>query len=212
MLELIARIATLSEGQCGHVTEAQAAAVGASPDDIARLSAVRVTEPVVPGVFRLRGGGRHPFPRLFAQWLLLEPESKGWERQNGESGVVSHRSALRVHGLGDWPGPSAEFTLPTGPSRTSAADIALHTQAGGLAPGEWQTIAGLPVTTPGRTLCDLALSPHAEPDAIARVASAIIRRGLASREDLATALNRFDPPVGGSKRLDDLLALHDGDI
>ncbi|WP_406475702.1 hypothetical protein [Streptomyces sp. NBC_01615] len=189
------------------MTTAQATTAGASPDDVARLHQAQIVEPVAEGVFRIRAGGRHPFPRLLAQWLLLDPERGGWERQIPQSGVVSHRSALRMHGLGDWPGSTTEFTLPSSSSLRSTADIVVHTRE--LSADEWQVIAGLPVTSPGCTLADLALDTYADVDALGRVATAILRRGLADRDALARSLNRCDPPAGGAKRLEELLATQD---
>ncbi|MET7921433.1 hypothetical protein ABZU45_37585 [Streptomyces avermitilis] len=158
----------------------------------------------------MRGGGRHPHPRLFAQWLLLDPERNGWERRNPQSGVVSHRAALRVHALGDWPGPTVEFTLAPGVAPHQAEGVQFHSAQ--LESDEWQVVAGLPVTSPGRTLGDLAVNSHADREALGRLAAAILRRSLATHQDLVRALNRCDPPQGGAKQLEDLLATQGGDL
>ncbi|MFJ8746280.1 hypothetical protein ACIRL2_43895 [Embleya sp. NPDC127516] len=116
------------------------------------------------------------FPRLRAAWLLLDPARPGWERDLPAAGVVSYGSASRVHGLGDLPGPGPEFTLPPGTSVPEPAESRTTVHVAGLAPTEWQLVDGLPVTTPARTLRDLASVSTVDQDTLGRVASSIVRR------------------------------------
>ncbi|MFE7753299.1 hypothetical protein [Streptomyces sp. NPDC057428] len=73
MLRIIGRIAEVAEGQVGLVTEQQAAACKASPAVLHEFLEARVIETVVPGVVRLRGGTRPPFPpdgsRVLARYM-----------------------------------------------------------------------------------------------------------------------------------------------
>lgn len=71
--------------------------------------------------------------------------------------VVSHATAWWVHlGLGRAPSP---LTLTTHPRRRVLEQNGLIVHELNLARSEWETIAGVPVTTPMRTLYDLLL-PH----------------------------------------------------
>jgi hypothetical protein len=144
---LLARVGDFAEGQFGQVTAEQAASVGV---DLAELVRAGFAEPVIDGVWRLRAGGRHEFPRVYAAWLRLEPATAGWERLVPASGVVSHGTALRVYRVGDEAGAGPEFT--TSSPVTSSARV--HTSS--LGGGDWRSVAGLPITTPGRTLIDVA--------------------------------------------------------
>ncbi|MEW2383657.1 hypothetical protein AB0873_16425 [Micromonospora sp. NPDC047707] len=180
----IVKLMEIADGQWGQVTAEQAGRVGVPEAALAELEALRVTEPVIDGVVRLRAGGRHPMPRLYAAWLRLAPETPGWERSLPGSGVVSHRSAVRLYRLGDLPGDHPQFTVGVGVAapggRTHGAD---------LAPGSWQWVDGLPVTTPARTLFDLA---DAEPLDITELQSLVrgfVLGGWATVEDLTAELS-----------------------
>ncbi|MDT5025416.1 MAG: hypothetical protein QOE61_1842 [Micromonosporaceae bacterium] len=144
---LLAQVGDFAEGQFGQVTAEQAASVGV---DLAELERAGFAEPVIDGVWRLRARGRHEFPRVYAAWLRLEPATAGWDRQVPASGVVSHGTALRVYRVGDEAGYRPEFTTPT-PMTSSAMVHTLN-----LDGTDWQAVVGLPTTTPGRTLIDVA--------------------------------------------------------
>ena len=67
--------------------------------------------------------------------------------------VVSHRSAARLHGL--WDGDDLDLTVRY-PARVKAAGASIH-RSRDLVAGVLTTVAGLPVTTVARTLCDVGL-------------------------------------------------------
>ncbi|MEU0941171.1 hypothetical protein [Embleya sp. NPDC005971] len=138
MLDLVVRLADPAERQHGHLTIEQCAVAGASSADIADLLAARLLEPVIEdAVLRIRGGGRHPFPTLYARWLLPAPDGAA-----GEERLV----------------PAAEFTVPGPDPRPAVAGGAvLH--VADLDDADWQVVSGLSVTTPARTLADLTRCP-----------------------------------------------------
>jgi hypothetical protein len=187
MHEELARLCDLAEGQYGFVTVPQAARIDVPPDQLEALVADQVAEWVVGGaVLRLRAGGRHPFPRLYALWLECEPETSAWERATA-SIVASHASALRVHGMGALDGPSAEFTVPAGSMDTPpVSDAAFH--MGKLGRGDWQLCEGLPVTTPVHTFLDIVTSGRADLEQLGRIASTTLHKSLATEDELAAAL------------------------
>lgn len=179
----IVKLAEIADGQWGQVTAEQAARVGVPDAVLAELEAFHVIEPVIEGVVRLRAGGRHPMPRLYAAWLRLAPETPGWERFLPGSGVVSHRSAVRLYRIGDLPGDHPQFTIGVG---AGAALPGGRIHKADLGTSSWRWVDGLPVTTPARTLLDLA---DAEPLDITEVRSLVrgfVLGGWATVEDLAT--------------------------
>jgi very-short-patch-repair endonuclease len=76
----------------------------------------------------------------------------------GPTAVLSHRSAAALWGIRPTARTRIEVTVPT--KRRSASDIEIHCAR--LAPDEVTVHDGIPVTTPARTLVDLAavLPPH----------------------------------------------------
>src|SRR5882757_746596 len=97
------KLAELAEDQWGLLTRRQAEASGISPATLQRLSAEggplkRMTQ----GVYHLAGAPLADHATLRAAWLALAPETLAWERRP-EQGVVSHRSAAAIHGLGELP-------------------------------------------------------------------------------------------------------------
>jgi hypothetical protein len=76
------------------------------------------------------------------------------ERLRGPSvEVVSHRSAARLHGLGDVDADLAEFTV-AGRRQTRDPEVRYH--RGDVLGDAWTVVDGLPVTTVVRTVVDLA--------------------------------------------------------
>jgi predicted transcriptional regulator of viral defense system len=74
----------------------------------------------------------------------------------GGYGVLSHRSAACLWTIWGWrSGEKIDITVPSPAGRRPRADFALH-RCGTLAASERTTHRGIPVTTPARTLLDLA--------------------------------------------------------
>ncbi len=168
------RLAELAEDQWGLVTRRQAEAAGISPATLARLSADEpaggVLERVAGGVYHLRGAPLPDHVELRAAWLQLAPETPAWKRTAAQ-GVVSHRSAARLYGLGHLPADRHEFTVPTR-RQSRRPDIRLHQRP--LQEGEWIELQGLPVTRPSRIAADL-LADGEDPEAVAQVVADAIR-------------------------------------
>ncbi len=165
------KLAALAEDQWGLLTRRQAEAAGISPATFQRLSGEGgVLERMTHGVYHLEGAPLPDHAALRAAWLALAPETLAWERLP-EQGVVSHRSAAAMYGLGELPADHHEFTLPTR-RQTRREDVRLHRQA--VPEKEWITLRGLPVTRPSRIAADL-LAEHEGPEAIAQVVAAAIR-------------------------------------
>jgi hypothetical protein len=183
----VVKLTDLADGQWGQVTIEQAEHVGVPVTTLADLEAARVVEPVIDGVVRFRAGGRHPVPRLYAQWLRLEPQTPAWQRSLPASGVVSHRSAVRLYRLGDLPGDHPQFTAETG---TEASGGLVHRAE--LGPGAWRWLDGLPVTTPARTLMDLAQAEPLDITDLGLLARGFVQGGWATTEDLTAEFSHAD--------------------
>lgn len=162
----LARLGDYADGQYGHVTAEQATAVGA---DLAELVAAGFAEPVIDGVWRLRAGGHHDHPGLYAAWLRLDPTVPAPQRALPSSGIVSHGAALRLYQAGDEAGRQPEFTAPA----PLAAPAKIHVAP--LQPQDWQALAGLPVTSPARTLVDVV--GRLDTDELARVLETLVVAG-----------------------------------
>jgi hypothetical protein len=88
-----------------------------------------------------------------------------------DQGVVSHRSAAAVYGLGNLPADRHDFTLPDR-HQTRRADVRIHVRE--LPDGVWVRLGGLPVTRPARIASDL-LWDHEDPEAVAHMVAQSIR-------------------------------------
>lgn len=148
-------LADIAAGQWGMITAAQAATVNVSAQQLTRLASRGMLHRLQHGVYRLAGVPNDPQAELKAAWLAIDPAASAGERlESGDPGaVVSHRSAARVHRLGDIDADINEFST-TVTRRTRQPDLRFYKRA--LPRDQWMVIDGLPVTTPAATLRDLA--------------------------------------------------------
>src|SRR4051794_20172961 len=99
----LSRLRPLAEEQWGLITRRQAERVGIPSTTFERLIADdAVLERVAHGVYRLTVAPTPDHLALRAAWLQLAPEMLLWER-GAADGVVSHRSAAMLYGLGHLP-------------------------------------------------------------------------------------------------------------
>jgi hypothetical protein len=186
------RLAGLAEDQWGLLTRRQAESARVSPATLQRLSAPGgVLERMAQGVYHLAGAPLPDHAPLRAAWLGLAPETLAWERR-AEQGVVSHRSAAAIYGLGELPADRHEFTLPVR-RQTRRGDVRLHRRP--LADGEWITLRGLPVTRPSRIAADL-LAEREDPEAVAQVVVDAIRGAYDYPGTFAEALSPVAARLG----------------
>jgi hypothetical protein len=177
------RIGSIAEDQWGLVTRRQAQKAGIPATTLERLTAAgSVLERVAQGVYRFTGAPPPDQIDLRAAWLQLAPEVPAWERTIRD-GVVSHRSAAALYGIGDLPADKHDFTLPQR-RQSRRPDVRLHIRE--LQPSEWTKLRGLPVTRPSRIASDL-LQDREDPEAVARlvVSPHALRFGLRKGDGLA---------------------------
>ncbi|MGI8824561.1 MAG: type IV toxin-antitoxin system AbiEi family antitoxin domain-containing protein [Chloroflexota bacterium] len=164
------RLAGITADQWGLVTRRQAEQAGVSRATLQRLATESVLKRVAHGVYRLAGAPNPNYLDLRVAWLQLAPDIPAWERKPSE-GIVSHRSAAAVYGLGHLPADHHEFTTPTR-RQSRRPDVRLHMRR--IGPEEYIELGGLPVTRPSRIASDL-LYEREEPEAVAQIVADAIR-------------------------------------
>ncbi len=133
-------IAGIATRQYGVVSRSQVIACGVSPRQIQRRVAAGRLIPMHRGVFAVGHGA----PRQEARWLAAVLAC-------GEGAVLSHRSAGALWQLVDGDGDLPDVTAPT---RRPTRGVAVH--EGRLVAADITVHRRIPVTSPARTLADLA--------------------------------------------------------
>ena len=186
-------VRSIAEEQWGLVTKRQIEKTGIAWSTVSRQVGIGGLERVAHGVYRLRGGAEPEHLALRAAWLQLAPEAAVWERRP-EQGVVSHRSAAHLYGIGHLAADSHEFTLPRR-KQTRREDVWLHRGDVGDC---WVQLRGLPVTKPSRIAADL-LAGHEDPGAVAQVIADALRTGQDHPAEVAEAVAPFAAAHGLSR-------------
>jgi hypothetical protein len=186
-------IAEIAQDQWGLVTRRQACSAGVATATLDRLTAAdgTILERVAHGVYHLIGAPLPDHVGLRAAWLQLEPATFAWQRSPAQ-GVVSHRSAAELYGLGHLPADRHEFTFATR-RQSRRADVRLHHRQ--LGDGDWSDTLGLLVTRPARIAADL-LAEHEDPEAAGHVIADAIRAGYEYPGTFAVALARLAARFG----------------
>ncbi|KXX58572.1 type IV toxin-antitoxin system AbiEi family antitoxin domain-containing protein [Rhodococcus sp. LB1] len=182
------KVVALAAEQGGVVTSRQARAVtSVSVQQLKRMVDSGVLERLHHGLYRL---GRMPEDvHLDARvaWLALDPDAVVWERldQAVPTGVLSHRTAAGLLGLGDLDADVVEL-IATRRIRLSLPAVVVH--RGVLSREDWQLVDGLPVTTPARTIADLAAA-GTDAGHLASVVRDALTRGLVTVEEVVAVLS-----------------------
>lgn len=182
------RLFEVAAAQSGHFTTQQAAAAGYSTHLLRKhIHAGRVIRSQ-RGIYRLVHFPAAEHEELVTAWL--------WSEQ---SGVISHQTALSLHGLSDALPAQVHLTLPEAwRGRRFRVPFGVVLHYADVAPDERSWFGPVPGTSAGRTLADCAKS-GLSPELLQQAARQAIRRGLVTRKDLgdvATALK----PFGGLPR------------
>ncbi|MCT1435562.1 type IV toxin-antitoxin system AbiEi family antitoxin domain-containing protein, partial [Dietzia maris] len=210
-------VSDLAAQQWGLFTAAQARGVGVSAVLLGRLVDRGVLLRVRHGVYASASTPVTAVLEVRAQWLALKPHSLAADRRNSgdRDAVVSHETAAQLHGIGDLPSEAIIFTTP-GRRQTRQPGVRLITAE--LSPDEVIDIDGLPVTSLGKTVLDLAQAGHEPGHLIDMLADALSER-LTTRDDLAGALAAVAESFGATRntasamraRLEELFPYHPTD-
>jgi predicted transcriptional regulator of viral defense system len=183
----------VAEGQRGYFTAAQAKAAGLRQVRLAQLAQRRDIVRITRGVYRLARFPRSRFEVLMAATLWPQV------RRADVVGVISHCSALWLHGLGDdrdgdgaarWSrGPDAgaasiHLTLPPGMRIRREVPAGLIVHRADLASEEIVRVDGVTATSAARSILDAAQQigvPHAIAAVAAGRRSGVFGTGEANR-------------------------------
>ncbi len=169
---------TLASSQAGYFTARQALAVGyAYPEQhyhVTRGNWERVTR----GIFRL-----HDYP-LAEREDLIVLSLMSHDRSGQPQAVFSHETALALPDLSDVNPARIHVTVPPGFRRRLPSGIVVHRSV--VPTEDWEEREGYRVTTPLRTLTDIAKAPASWPSLQQAVRDAL-RRGLLRRRQLIEA-------------------------
>jgi predicted transcriptional regulator of viral defense system len=167
------RLFATAAGQEGLFTTKQAAEAGYSPQLVIHHvhagRAVRVRR----GIYRLVHFPAGEHEELVAAWLWSEL-----------AGVVSHQTALSLHGLSDVLPAHIHLTLPMAWGRRRfrvPADVVLHHADVPAEDRSW--FGAIPTTNPGRSLNDCARE-GLSPEVLRQAAQQALRRGLVTKAEL----------------------------
>lgn len=182
------RLYETAGAQEGYFTTAQAAAAGYSSQLLLKhIRAGRITRPR-RGIYRLVHFPAGEHEELVTAWL--------WSEQ---AGVVSHRTALALHGLSDALPALVHLTLPRDWRRRRfrvPAGVVLH--HADVPPKDRSWFGPVPTTNPRRTLSDCARD-GLSPELLQQATHQALRRGLVTTTELAEVENALRP-FGGLAR------------
>lgn len=200
-------LAEFGEGQWGMVTTAQAAGQEITTTELGRLVQAGLLESVTRGVYRLPGVAPDRLEMEKAAWLRLDPRRPAWKRQplDADGGVISHRSAAAIHGIGDLITRGVEITVPR---RRTTREPNVHLRRGQLSADDTTRLDGLPVTTIERTIVDL-LADHIDGGHVGDVIADAYQQNVLDVDALASRITPYAVPYGvrgqdGSALLDAL--------
>jgi predicted transcriptional regulator of viral defense system len=169
----------ISYGQDGYFTSRQAREAGFSPQLLAHHVRSGRYEHIRRGLYRLRGYPTSSHEEVRAKWLAL----------GAERAVVSHESALDLHGLSDVL-PNTVHLLVGRDDRgiRRLQGVTLHTTKV-LEPSEVVSRDGIRLTDPVRSILDAAGAGTA-PEQIEMAVRQALNEGLVTRRSLLARADR----------------------
>lgn len=168
----------LAEAQAGYFTAQQAVNAGMDRSTLRHHARPGGRyERARRGLYRLRHFPSSPHEHVMAGWLPL--------RDAGA--VVSHESALELQELSDVIPNAVHLSLPRSErGQRRRAGVRLHTLNRPPKKSEIREIAGLPVTSPERTIVD-ALETGTQPEQVELAVHQALERGLTTPRRLRAA-------------------------
>ncbi|MDD7587180.1 MAG: hypothetical protein SPK00_04260 [Corynebacterium glucuronolyticum] len=187
---------SISSDQWGLVTREQAVREGVSAFELSCLLDEKVLYSVRPGVYSLPSAPLGRFEDLQASWLSLDAGrflAERWE--DGPTFVVAHESAAAVHGIGNLiPHANTFVTSGSGSSTGPGFEVLIAQDVGA---DDVVSIDGLPVTSIGRTIADLAVEGMERQYLSIMVVDALEKEGVRVR-DIASRLDACASAYGAN--------------
>jgi predicted transcriptional regulator of viral defense system len=176
------RLFELASNQAGYFTAAQARGLGYSARSLVHHVAAGHFERIGRGFYRLIGVSADSHEDIIAAWL----------RFASRRAVVSHDTALTLYELAPSRSDEIHLTLPRErrPRTAQAAtSVKLHTTTVPLHGDEVVNRFGVQVTSPARTIADVA-EIGTDPSVIIEATARALKTGLVSQNELHTAVTR----------------------
>lgn len=178
--------------QGGYVTARQAAAAGFAANHLSYHVHAGHLERVGYGLYRLPEVPPSPHDRV----IRLVLATRG--RDDRPRGIVGHATALSLHELSDVMPAKVHLIVPPGWRQQAPAGCVFH--VGRLAHSDSEDWEGFRVTTPLRTLIDVAREGRLSHEQIEAAVRDALRRGLVRRPALVRAA-RDEPSEAVRTRL-----------
>jgi len=160
-------------GQEGLFTTQQAAQAGYSPQLLVHYVHTGRVVRVRRGIYRLVHFPAGEHEELVALWLWSE-----------RVGVISHQTALALHGLSDVLPAQVHLTLPTAwRQRRFRVPVNVVLHHADVPPGDRAWFGAAPATSPRRSLSDCARA-GLSPELLRQAARQALRRGLVTMAEL----------------------------
>jgi predicted transcriptional regulator of viral defense system len=168
----------------GYLTTKDARELGINPLRLQDLVRRGLAKRVAQGLYRLT---QVP-PTALDQYM----EATLWPR--GVRGVLSHETALDLHGLCDVNPAKVHLTVPATyrPRRDVPVVYLVHRRD--LDPGDVTRHEGIPIVTPYRAILD-GIEGHLGPRLLDQAIENAIGRGLLTREERANVEGRLQAPA-----------------
>jgi predicted transcriptional regulator of viral defense system len=172
----------LAAGQAGHFTTAQARDLGYSARSLVHHVQAGHLDRVSRGFYRLRGVPEDRHEDVVAAWL----------RFRSRQAVVSHDTALTLYELTLSRSQAIHLTVPRRQrprSARPAGDITVHTTVAPLRRAEVTRRFGVTLTSPARTIVDVA-EGGGDPSVVIDAVRRGLGNGLVAGEELRRAVRR----------------------
>jgi len=176
------RLFELAAAQGGHFTAAQARELGYSARSLLHHVAAGHFERVSRGFYRLVGVPAGPHDDVIAAWLRFALHRA----------VVSHDTALALYDLAPSRSYAIHLTLPREHrprNSRPATGVELHTTTVPLRRDEVATRFGVEITSPARTITDVA-DVGVDPSVVIEATARALATGLATSGELRGAVTR----------------------
>jgi predicted transcriptional regulator of viral defense system len=174
------RLFELAAAQGGHFTAAQARELGYSARSLLHHVAAGHFERVSRGFYRLVGVPAGPHDDVVAAWVRFAPHRA----------VVSHDTALALYDLAPSRSHAIHLTLPREHrprNSPRAAGVELHTTTVPLRREEVATRFGVEITSPARTITDVA-DIGVDPSVVVEATARALAAGLLTSGELRAAM------------------------
>jgi predicted transcriptional regulator of viral defense system len=185
-------LTALANSQAGYFTAKQAAELGYKYPHLDYHVTAKNFERVGHGLYRL------PEIPLAEQDDLVRLAFWSRDRNDQPQAVASHQTALAIHELSDLLPTKIHLTVPAKFRKTAGKGIVLH--RGQLKKSDIEERDGFAVTTPFRTIIDVAADATVGDEHLKRAVKQAIDRGLVRKAKLISAVKK-SPEISRLSRM-----------